>query len=146
MSADRQGYFHRLRTALEGGFARWGEFCHDHPWWIVLILVGALAYLSTRFDTMEVDTSNEVYLHEDDPARVAYTAFQEEFGKDERLVVLVESEGGIVNERFLRQLEAWHERLKAVPQVDKVDSLINARLTVGREDELIVKEIGRAHV
>lgn len=141
MSRDGQSFFHRIRSGLEGAFARWGEFCHDHPWWILLILVGALAYLATEFDTMEVDTSNEVYLHKDDPARVAYTDFQEEFGKDERLVVLVESDGDIVNERFLRQLEAWHERLKEIPQVDKVDSLINARLTIGREDELIVKDL-----
>ena len=141
MSDSGQGGFSRLRARIERGFARWGEVCHDRPWWIVLILVGALGYLATFFDTMEVDTSNEAYLHEDDPARVAYDEFQKAFGKDERLVVLVESDGDIVNERFLRRLEAWHERLKEVPQVDKVDSLINARLTIGREDELIVKDL-----
>lgn len=137
----RAGAFDRLRARIEAGFARWGAFCHDHPWWIVLVIVGALGYLSTWLDTMEVDTSNEVYLHEDDPARVSYRAFQEEFGRDERLVIVVESDGDIVNERFLRQLEALHERLKAVPQVDEVESLINARLTIGRDDELIVKDL-----
>lgn len=141
MSAHRHSAFHRLRTALEGAFARWGLFCHDHPWWIVLVIVGALAYLSTAFETMRVDTSNEVYLHEDDPARVSYRAFQEEFGRDERIVVLVESDGDIVNDDFLRELEAWHARLERVHQVDKVDSLINARLTLGRDDELIVKDL-----
>jgi predicted RND superfamily exporter protein len=139
--ADRRNGFHRLRAALEGAFARWGYFCHDHPWWILLVIVGALAYLSTTFESMRIDTSNEAYLHDDDPARVTYRAFQEDFGRDERIVVLVESDRDIVNEDFLRQLETWHQQLEQVPQVDKVDSLINARLTYGREDELVVRDL-----
>ncbi|MGB1581536.1 MAG: efflux RND transporter permease subunit, partial [Nevskiales bacterium] len=93
------------------------------------------------FPTMQIDTSNESYLHEDDPARLVYDQFQREFGKDERIVILIQSDGDIVNESFLRQLKAWHERLEAINQVDKVESLINARLTLGAKDELIVQDL-----
>lgn len=130
-----------MRARIEDGFARWGAFCHDHPWWIIATIVLALVYFSTWFQTMQVDTSNESYLRKSDPARVTYDAFQREFGKDERIVVLVESDGDIVNDAFLRRLREWHEFLESVPQVDKVDSLINARLTIGRDDELIVKDL-----
>lgn len=141
MTLPQPSRFDRARDRIEGGFARWGAFCHDHPWWIIASLLAALAFFSAWLPTMEVDTSNESYLRETDPARVTYKAFQEEFGKDERLVLLVESNGDIVTDAFLRQLKQLHERLEAVPQVDKVDSLINARWMEGRGDELIVEEL-----
>ena len=141
MSRPSASRFDRARDRIERGFARWGAFCHDHPWWIITSLLVALVYFSTWLPTMEVDTSNESYLRETDPARVTYKAFQEAFGKDERLVILVESDANIVNDAFLRQLQSWHERLEAVPQVDKVESLINARWMEGRGDELIVEEL-----
>jgi len=141
VTAPKRTRFDHARDRIESGFARWGGFCHDHPWWIIAALLAALAFFSAWLPTMEVDTSNESYLRDTDPARITYTAFQEEFGKDERLVLLVESNGDIVNDAFLRQLKAWHERLEAVPQVDKVDSLINARWMEGRDDELIVEEL-----
>ncbi len=134
-------FFHRTRDRIEQGFARWGEICYDHPWKIIAFVIAAVIFFSLWFPTMEVDTSNESYLREDDPARAIYDEFQREFGKDERIVVLVQSNGDIINESFLRQLESMHRKLEAIPQVDKVDSLINARLTLGREDELIVKDL-----
>lgn len=142
MNNEAKGnFFHRTRDRIELAFARWGEICHDHPWKIIAAVIAAIVFFSLWFPTMEVDTSNESYLREDDPARATYDAFQREFGKDERIVVLVESNGDIVNDDFLRQLSDMHDRLEAIPQVDKVDSLINARLTLGKGDELIVKDL-----
>ena len=137
----RGNFFNNTRDSIERGFARWGEICFDHPWKIILSVVTALIFFSLWFPTMQIDTSNESYLREDDPARAVYDAFQREFGKDERIVVLVQSDGDIINQDFLRHLEAVHQRLEAIPQVDKVDSLINARLTIGKDDQLIVKDL-----
>lgn len=133
--------FPRVRDTIERGFARWGEICHDHPWKIITTVVAAIIFFSLWFPTMQVDTSNESYLREDDPAKATYHAFQREFGKDERIVVLIQSDKDIINEDFLRHLEAMHRKLEAIPQVDKVDSIINARLTLGKGDELIVKDL-----
>lgn len=141
MTTPKLSAFDRLRSRIESGFGRWGEICHDRPWWVIISVVVALAYFSTWLPTMQVDTSNESYLHETDPARVTYDIFQREFGKDERIVVQVESDRDIVNDRTLRQLQALHAELEGIPQVDKVDSLINARLTIGRGDELIVQDL-----
>ncbi len=141
MSSPKPSAFTQLRARTEAGFARWGAFCHDHPWWIIAAISAALVFFSSYFSQMEVDTSNESYLRETDPARVAYDAFQREFGKDERIVVLVESDGDIINESFLRRLESLHQALENTYQVDKVDSLINARLTLGRDDQLIVQDL-----
>ena len=141
MTTPKFSAFDRLRSRIESAFGRWGEICHDHPWWVIAALTVALVFFSTWFPTMQVDTSNESYLRESDPARLVYDAFQHEFGKDERIVVLVETDGDIVNDQVLRRLQTLHTALEDIPQVDKVDSLINARMTVGRGDELIVKDL-----
>lgn len=133
--------FYRIRDRIELGFARWGEICHDYPWWIIATVVALLVFVSLWLPTMVVDTSNESYLRKDDPNRVIYDAFQREFGKDERIVVLIESNGDLVNDVFLKRLQQFHLQLEDIAQVDQVDSLINARLTIGRGDELIVKDL-----
>ena len=133
--------FARSRDAIERGFSRWGEICHDHPWRIIAGVIIIVAWVSSFFPQMQVDMSTEGYLRKSDPARQIYDAFQREFGRDERLVVLVESDSDIVNPSFLQQLKNWHQALAAIPQVDKVDSLINARLTRGLGDELIVEDL-----
>ena len=140
-SAPRPSRFQRARDGIEAGFSRWGEICHDHPWWIVICISAAIAYFSTFLPNIQADMSTEGYLRENDPARLVYDQFQREFGRDERIVVLVQSDGDIINEDFLSRLKTWHETLEALPQVDKVDSLINARMTIGRDDELIVQDL-----
>lgn len=141
MPSSTATFFQSVRDRIELGFSRWGEICHDHPWRIIFGVILVVGYFSSFLPNMVVDTSTEGYLHPDDPARLLYDDFQREFGKDERVVVLVQSDGDIVNEAFLRRLEKLHQALEKIPQVDKVDSLINARLTLGREDELIVKDL-----
>ncbi len=141
MSTHDTSTFALLRSRTEAAFARWGAFCHDHPWWIIASVLAGLLFFSGYLTQMEVDTSNESYLRKTDPARAAYDAFQREFGKDERIVVLVESDGDIVNEAFLRRLQQLHLALEETYQVDKVDSLINARLTIGQNDELLVRDL-----
>jgi len=141
VNKSKKNLFHRVRDNAERGFARWGEICYDRPWWIIAAVLSAVVFFSMWLPTMVVDTSNESYLREDDPNRQVYDQFQREFGKDERIVVLVESRGDLVNDDFLRQLQTLHERLVALPQVDSVDSLVNARLTIGKDDELIVKDL-----
>ncbi len=133
--------FVRARAHLERGFARWGELCHDHPWKIIVLVVFCVAWISTYLPDMQVDMSTEGYLHKSDPARITYDAFQREFGRDERLVVMVESDSDVINDAFLQRLQKWHQALLALPKVDKVDSLINARLTRGDQDELIVEDL-----
>lgn len=133
--------FDQLRARIERGFNRWGGFCYDHPWWIIGLSAAVIAFFSSFLSNIEVDTSTEGYLRASDPARMAYDEFQREFGRDERILMLIESPGDIVNDSFLRRLQTLHRDLEQIPQVDKVDSLINARRTTGSGDELIVRDL-----
>lgn len=123
-------------------FARWAGFSFRHPWLIIFCWIAIVGGFSTQLGKIEVETSAESFVHEDDPARIAYNHFRYQFGRDERILVMVESPtGDVFNLPFLNKLQALHEDLETqVPKVVAVDSLINARQTRGEADELIVED------
>ncbi len=139
MAAGR--LFDTLRSATETAFGRWGAFCHDHPWWIIAATLGLLAGLSASLPEMKTDMSNEGYLREDDPARLDLQWFQREFGRDDRIVLVIRTAGDVISEATLARIKTMHEALEKMPQVAKVESLINARLTVGQDNQLIVRDL-----
>lgn len=133
--------FDRFRKDTEQYFSRWGEFCFDHPRWLIGGTVFMLAFFSSYLPNMRTNLSSESYLRQDDPARLTFKRFQHEWGRDDRIVLVVESDQDILNESMLRKLRDFHSTLENFPQVTKVESLINARLTLGEGDELIVRDL-----
>ncbi len=80
-------------------------------------------------------------LKPDDPARLLYEAFREQFGRDELIVVGIA--GPRVFERgFLERLAALHRDLeRSVPKLVEVKSLINARDVRGEANQLVVEDL-----
>ena len=100
-----------------------------------------LGALFAQLHHVTFDTPTEGFFHEDDPLVATYNAFRDQFGRD-GLVVLALHPVDVVAEGFLRKLQAFHEVLQEeIPQVKEVTSLIDARLTQGKGDRLIVGEL-----
>ncbi|TNF35430.1 MAG: Fis family transcriptional regulator, partial [Gammaproteobacteria bacterium] len=142
LTAPKPSAIVRAHAHVDRLFARWAKFSFRHPWLIIFCWVAIVGGFSTQLGKITVETSAESFVHEDDPARIAYNHFRYQFGRDERILVMVESPSGdIFNLPFLNQLKALHEALEQeVPKVVAVDSLINARQTRGEADELIVED------
>lgn len=88
-----------------------------------------------------VDTSNEGFLHEDDPVLLTYNKFREQFGRDDKLAVAIQSEE-IFTVEFLNKLKKLHEELReSVPHLRAITSMINARNTHGEGDVLLVDDL-----
>ncbi len=105
---------------------------------IVLIISAALAF---QLKYIAFDTSFEGMLHEDDPGRIMYNSFRDQFGRDE-LVLLAIDAPNIFDAEFLKKLQALHNDLEnEVPFVHEVRSLINARSTRGEGDVLVVDKL-----
>lgn len=132
-------WFHQTRERIEAGFARWGEICYNHPKKILLVIILFVAYVSMSLPNIRVDTSTEGFLHEDDPIRLTYDQFQREFSRDERALVL--AEGDVFSLEFLQRLQKLHQALSQISQVHDVDSLVDARLVYGEDDELIIEDL-----
>lgn len=97
--------------------------------------------LGWQLQHLKFDTSNEGFLHEDDPYLKTYNQFREEFGRDDFLVLAVYSEE-LFSSEALDKLRALHEDLLgSVPFLEDITSLINIRDVRGEDDTLLVDEL-----
>jgi len=109
---------------------------------LVVIAVFVCTILSLwQIRHLGVDTSNEGFLHDDDPVLLTYNTFREQFGRDDKLAVAIQSEE-IFTVEFLTKLKKLHEELReSVPHLNDITSMINARNTHGEGDVLLVDDL-----
>ena len=130
-----------LRSRIEAAYGAWANWTFDKAWWFIGLLVIVFAVLASGMQNARLDTSTEGFLHADDPIRIAYNEFKQEFGQDDRILVAVESDD-IFAENNLLRLNELHQALEQqVPYLAAVDSLISSRVTTGDEESLIVDEL-----
>ncbi len=130
-----------VRGRIESGFSRWGYFVVRMRWLMLVGVLGLTTGLASWLPELRVDNSEDAFLHADDPERQRYDAFRDRYGEDNDLVLLVHPPE-IYDLGFLETLRALHHDLDAeVPYLDDIKSLVNARYTHGRADELIVEEL-----
>ena len=110
-------YTHRIKTLL-----------------LLFVLIGATVY---KLPDLKVDTNAEALLKDNDPYKVVYTDFRDQFGQDRMIVVAITADN-IFSEEFFSKLKSFHKELTdKVPYLDEVTSLINARQTIGEKDRLL---------
>jgi predicted RND superfamily exporter protein len=130
-----------IRGRIELGFEAWGHWVVRWRWPVVGLMLVLTLGLGSFLPQLRVDNSEEAFLLADDPERIRYDRFREQFDRDDRVVVVVHPPA-IFDLAFLTTLRSLHEDiLQEVPYVEVVTSLINARDTRGNGDELIVGEL-----
>jgi uncharacterized protein len=129
------------RSKTEASLEAMGDKITQNPIKIIfLILIFSIAIIS-NLPKITIDTSTEGFLHDTDPALVRYEAFKEQFGQDEKIMVVVRSKN-IFESEFLERLQALHQELENnIPHLNDITSLINARNTRGEGDQLIVEDL-----
>jgi predicted RND superfamily exporter protein len=135
---------HNIRNRIETGFSILARKIYTHRFKTLFIMTLLMGALFSQLPKAKLDTSMEGFLHPDDPALLTYNQFRDQFGRDEVIIVALESDK-IFDFQFLDTLKLLHEDLEAnVPYLDDVTSLINARNTRGNGDELIVEDLLKA--
>jgi len=130
-----------LRARLEDRFENWGRESAQKRWHIIAAMVALALGLGSQLPRIEVDTSNDSFLRADDPTRVVYSAFRDQFGSDQLIVVALKPPH-IFEDGFLNTLHELHRAIEdEVPYIDEVTSLVNIRETRGVGDELIVQDL-----
>lgn len=109
---------------------------------VVILAVLACTVLSiSQIRHLGIDTSNEGYLHEDDPILQTYNEFRDQFGRDDKIAVAIKSDK-IFTMGFLVKLKRLHDELKEnVPHLSDISSMINVRNTKGEGDVLLVDDL-----
>ncbi|MDH5378413.1 MAG: MMPL family transporter, partial [Gammaproteobacteria bacterium] len=130
-----------LRDRIEDRFEQFGYWVYDKRLLTTsLMLVLALA-LILQIPKLQMDTSIEGFLHEDDQIRLFYNQYRDQFGRDEVIFLGFES-SEIFSDTSLSKLKDLHNDLETnLPYLDSVESLINARDTRGEKDRLIVDDL-----
>jgi len=130
-----------LKRRIEKRFERLGYWiCRNR----IITLAGMCIFIGlfmTQLPKLAIDTSFEGMLHEKDPARLAYNRFRDDFGQDRIIIVTVQTPD-IFNPTYLKKLKALHRDFEAqLPHLDEVKSLLNARVTRGEGDTLVVGDL-----
>ncbi len=137
MSSIRSGH---LREDIEEAFGQWGHIAYRHAWLIIIIASICLAVTLPQIRHLKIDATMEAFFYEDDPARNYYNEFREQFGRDDKIFIAIETDG-VFTLPTLNKLREIHRAIEdEVPLLYQVDGLINARQTVGVGDELVVGE------
>lgn len=129
------------KVSVEAGFGRLAAHVHDNPLLYLLSIVVVTLALASQLRNIYFDTSTEGFLSPDHPSIQLYNAFRGEFGRDELIVVGVES-ANVLDLQFLQSFrEIFFKLDQGVPYTSSVDSLINARYVYGEGDDLIVEDL-----
>ncbi|MCP4908859.1 MAG: MMPL family transporter [bacterium] len=137
----RERWDRALRTWLENRFLNWGYVSGRRRGSIIGSMIGLALLLGAQIPRLQLDTSTESFLRADDPTRVVYEAFREQFGSDQLIVVALRP-ARIFDPEFLATLRELHHGIEdEIPYIAEVTSLFNVRETRGEGDELIVQDL-----
>jgi len=128
-------------TKIENRLESLGGLIYHHPKKIILFLLLLILLPLSNLSTLKMDTSNEGFLHDNSPVLKDYYQFKDQFGRDERAIIAIESDK-IFTKEFLQKLQNLQEDIEEnVPYIEDVTSLINVRNTHGEGDSLIVDDL-----
>ena len=126
---------------VESGFVRWGHWLIGRPKLVIGLCLSFAALLAIPGLWLSTDHSIQSLLHPEDPSRIVYDDFLQRFGGGEDVIIAIET-SNVFDLIFLEKLRALHHELEeSIPHLDEIQSLVNARITRGVEDQLIVEDL-----
>ena len=129
------------KVKVEHKFEHLSDFIYENKIKVIVFVLAVVIAFAAQMKNLHMDTSTEGFLHKDDPLRIEYNVFRDQFGRDEKVLIAIQSEN-IFTIDFLNKLNKLHKELENnLPYIDEVNSLINARNTRGTEDSLIVDDL-----
>ena len=130
-----------VRHSIESGFGQMARIIFDHRIKTIVVMLLISIAIVSQIPKITIDTSMEGFLHDDDPAMLAYNGFRDQFGRDEVVLIALQPPE-VFDLTFLKTLAAVHSELEeTVPYIDDIASMINARQTRGEGDDLIVEDL-----
>lgn len=130
-----------MRNRIEALLERLGHLLYRHAWGVLAGALLAVVLGASQIPRIEIRASTDEFLRRNDPVKLAYDAFLEQFGRDDVILLAIEPPE-VFEFAFLEKLRSLHAALEEeVPHLREVQSLINARETRGEGDQLIVGEL-----
>ncbi|MBU0720246.1 MMPL family transporter [bacterium] len=129
------------RIQVEKKFEKFSNFIIKHRFKTLFLTLILIAASASHLPKITFDTSTEGFLYKDDPQIIKYDSFRNQFGRDEKIIVAIQTKD-IFDADFLKKLFSLHKELEEkLPYIKEVNSLKNARKTLGNKEELIVEDL-----
>ncbi len=122
-------------------FGRFGRGVIRFRWLVIaaLVALNAIAFLGLK--RVQVDVSNESWFLPGDPLMVAQREFEEVFGNNDYVAVLIEADDVFAPEILAMMRELGQELKDKIPYADKLTSITDLDFTRGTEEGLVVGDI-----
>jgi len=130
-----------IRNYIESGFEKLGQKLYQNCYLVLIVSFLCITALICQIPNITIDTATSAMIRADDPIRVEYDFFKDDFGREDLIFILIES-SHIFEEKFLKTLKSFHQDLEeSVPYLKTVVSLINARHVFGKGDDLFIEDL-----
>lgn len=133
-----------IHNKFEHYFSQVTRWVYDSKYLALTVVLLMTMALATQTTKLTIDTRDESFFHDDDPTLIAYNRFRDTFGQDDTFIIAMKPKQGLTRD-FLEVLFRFHRELEsAVPYMDEVTSLVNARIVRTDGDTLIVEDLMKA--
>ncbi|MFN3530295.1 MAG: efflux RND transporter permease subunit [Bacteroidia bacterium] len=97
-------------------------------WWLALLLALLGLGAAPLQHALRVNNSLDIWFNQNSPALRDYYAFQQYFGSDEHLIVMLEAEESLLLPQAQKQIHEVHNALLALPEIANVLSGADLRM------------------
>lgn len=112
------------------------------PWIIVAVIGVITVFFALQLPRAELDNNNFHFVPRKDPARIVSARIDETFGSQTMILVGLERHyGTILDADFLAKLRDYGGKLRALPLVDSVASMIDTDYIDGVGDSVVVEPL-----
>ena len=131
----------KIRRNIENLFEAFAQYLYKYKFLMLILTLIIVILLASQIVNIKIDTSTEGFLHKKDPILIDYEEFRDQFGREEVAMVVLKP-AKVFDQEFLKDLKSLHDDLEEnLPFLEDITSLINARNTHGKKDELIVEDL-----
>ncbi len=81
-----------IRARIDQTFMRVTEWIYIHRWISLALLLLFLMGLILQIPKLKIEISSEGFFHKNDPTRVVYDKFRDQYGRDSLIMIALEPE------------------------------------------------------
>lgn len=130
-----------IHTKIERYFEKSTAWIYQWKWLALTVMIILSFGLAKEVPNIRIDTRDESFFHEDDPALIAYNDFRDRFGQDDLFIIALKPEKTMTPDFFITLHQMFHELKDSVPYLDEIEALVNGRIVKATGDTLRVEKL-----
>lgn len=135
------GENNELKKKWENQFEDLGRLVSRRKYLVLIIMLIIALLPISQLPRLKVDQSPEGFLNKEDPVRVAYEQFRDQFGRGDMIIIGI-GPVDVFSDSVMEKIKSIHQKIERnAPYLDKVTSLYNARNIRGEGDSLVVEDL-----